>query len=128
MTRQAPIRVARLSPRYLRDYRRQSLAALLTMVGDAAFTIALYDGLKTLTDAAIRVGGRSALVPILAILVLLFVVATLANIVRESILAHVEVALADDLRLRMLGHLQALPAAFYERVGSGDLLARFSGT
>ena len=115
-----------LSFHYLRRYRGRSLVALLTMLVDTAFTIAFYFGMKVLIDAAVHGDDAYTLVRTLAELAGFFLVATLANLARESLQSTVEVRLADDLRVAMLNHLQHLGLDFYLRTRPTDLFARFS--
>lgn len=116
----------RLALRALRRYRRQSVLVLLTMVMDAAFTIAFYYGLKLLIDAAVGSSDQGTLVRLMVGLGVLYAVTTLANLVREYLLTDVEVQLMTDLRLSMLTHLQQLDLAYHRQARSSDLIARFS--
>jgi ATP-binding cassette subfamily B protein len=115
-----------LAARALRRYRRQCILVLLTITVDTAFTIAFYYGIKLLIDAAVAGRDQTTTVRLVMGLGALYVVTTIANAAREYLLTDVEVRLATNLRVSMLGHLQQLALDYHRQARSSDLLARFS--
>src|SRR5207245_8304012 len=52
--------------------------------------------------------------------------ASFASVGRDYYYAFLSAHVLDDLRLKIFSHLQELSLSFYSRMGTGDLMARFS--
>jgi len=113
--------------RYLRAYRRSFLLGLVCLVATNALTLLIpwllkeaIDAIETLTGAAAARRVAQYAVAISAVAMVLAVVRTGS---RWFILGTSRRVVAD-LRERLFAHMQTLPASFYARHRTGDLMSR----
>jgi len=98
-------------------------ALLIDIAFDSAFPLSF----KFLIDDAITPRDGEMLALILGILVGSGIVFSLASIALDYLAARISNDLINGLRMDLFEHLQRLPVSFFERVGGGDITARFSG-
>ncbi len=96
--------------------------------------ILIYTGLSLLppliqgliVDRVILPANLQPLVPLIAVLILVYAVTELANAGDQYIRHTVGERFLFDLRVRLYDHLQRLSLAFYERTATGELMSRVS--
>ncbi|MGH7353653.1 MAG: ABC transporter transmembrane domain-containing protein [Candidatus Rokuibacteriota bacterium] len=111
---------------YLRPYRLQTALILIALSLELAFYVSLPLSFRFIIDHAIIPRNGRVLTLILGALAGLFVLAALAGVGKDFLLARVVARVLNDVRLAMFDHLQRLSMAFYSRASTGDLVARFS--
>jgi ATP-binding cassette subfamily B protein len=111
---------------YLRPYRVQTALILVGLSLELAFYVSLPLSFQFLVDRAIIPRDSRLLTLVLAGLAGVFVLAALAGVGKDFLLARVVARVLNDLRLAMFDHLQRLSTGFYARASTGDLVARFS--
>jgi ATP-binding cassette subfamily B protein len=116
----------RILLRYLRPYLRQSLFLLLLLLIDVIFTTAWPLGFKLIIDNAIGNRNQTLLVVILGVLLAGVLLASVASIGRDYFYAYLSAHVLHDVRVKIFAHLQRLSLDFYSRVGTGNIMARFS--
>lgn len=82
---------------------------------------------KTIIDSLQASGQVAQLGALLAMLGLGFLVAFGARYWAERMIAQLSVTIINQLRLRMVTHLQVLSQRFYARTPIGSIVARFAG-
>jgi ATP-binding cassette subfamily B protein len=118
--------VARRYLGYLRPYRVQTALILVGLSLELAFYVSLPLSFQFLVDRAIIPRDSRVLTLVLVGLAGVFVLAALAGVGKDFLLARVVARVLNDLRLAMFDHLQRLSMAFYARASTGDLVARFA--
>lgn len=111
---------------YLRPYWGLYALIVVCLFCALAFDIVFPLGITFLIDMAIMPQDGQMLALILGGLIGLFVVASLSDISYDFILARIGARLLASLRLKLFTHLQNLPAGYYMRAQSGDVIARFT--
>jgi ATP-binding cassette subfamily B protein len=111
---------------YLRPYWKQGLLMLAGFASMIAFDTLFPLGIKFLIDLAITPGDARMLGLIIAGLAALYLASSLGALASDYLIALVTARLGGGLRLKMFEHLQNLPAGFFSRMASGDVLTRFS--
>ena len=111
---------------YLRTYGRSYALIALTVLLTLALEIYLNLSYAPLLDDAIPNRDVRKAAQILGGLGALFIISSAGDILRDRLCARVGRTLVDDLRLAMFSHLQRLPAGFYARAQTSDIVARFS--
>jgi ATP-binding cassette subfamily B protein len=112
--------------RYLAPYRWQAVAVLALLPLVAGATLAQPWLVKLAIDRHI-VAGRMEGMPLLTLWYLLLIIG-------ESLLSYLEVWLLQfmgqrimhDIRLELFSHVQRLPASFFDRVPTGNLVTRLT--
>jgi ATP-binding cassette subfamily B protein len=82
--------------------------------------------LRWLIDAASSGGQAELITRLLVLLGCAYVVCALVSTGRMALTASLGARLLGDARLRLFEHLQQLPARFYARTPSGDLVSHFT--
>ena len=111
---------------YLLPYRAQTALILVGLSLELTFYVSLPLSFRFIIDRAIIPRDGRLLTLILTALAALFVLAALAGVAKEFLLAKVVARVLNDVRLAMFDHLQRLSMAFYARASTGDIVARFS--
>ncbi len=111
---------------YLAPYWKQGLLLLGCFATLIAFDTLFPLGIKFLIDLAITPRDGRMLGVIIAALALLYLLSSFGGISSDYLIASVTARLMHYLRQKMFDHLQNLPASFYSRIHSGDVLTRFS--
>lgn len=114
----------RLLP-YLRRYKLIYLALLLLLFADIAVTLFFTWFLSEITDAALA--RQTEVVRNLLLLGGAMVLTSLASVYYETVLeCEAENRVRRDLKLGLFEHMLRLPASFYSKHHSGDLVSRLT--
>jgi ATP-binding cassette subfamily B protein len=112
--------------RYLRPYPGQSMLLAFLLLIDVAFTTAWPLAFKTIIDTALPARDSRLLAIIIGLLLAGVIVASAASFGRDYLYAYLNANVLHDIRKGVFAQLQALSLDFYARVGTGDILSRFS--
>ncbi len=112
--------------RYLHPYHWRVLLIFLGLLLEMSFTAAIPVGFKYLIDIALVERNQEVLITIVAGLGLGAVVVSIAGLGRDYLYAQMATRILHDIRQQMFDHLQRLSIGFYQRMQTGDILARFS--
>jgi ATP-binding cassette subfamily B protein len=113
--------------RYLRAYRRPFLLGLVCLVATNGLTLLIPWLLKEAVDAIETLNGVAAARRVSRYAGLVVLVALLLAVVRTWSRLYILGAsrrVVADVRERLFAHLQTLPASFYARHRTGDLMSR----
>jgi ATP-binding cassette subfamily B protein len=122
-------RVRRLLGLLFRPYRRPILGAATLIVLKTAATLAIPFLVGLAIDTGIRPGRHPDLRSLLALVVVLICMMSIAAIANRAFLTlsgRIGQDVLYDLRLRLFGHVQALSISFFERYTSGRIIARLT--
>ncbi len=111
---------------YLKPYWKQVLILLACFACMIAFYTVFPLGIKFLIDMAITPHDARMLVLLIIGLVVLYLVYYGGVLGSDYVTSSITMRLINDLRLKMFDHLQQLPANFYTRTQSGEVITRFS--
>ncbi len=121
-----PGRLLRILLSYIRPYSGRAGVLVLTLLLEGAFNILLALSLKLIIDYAIIPRNVRVLTLILACLGGGFLLTAASQVIRDYLYAWFGARILNDLRKEMFRHLQQLSLAFYSRMRTGDVAARFS--
>ncbi len=110
---------------YMRPFRLRALLVLFWGMVALAFDIFLPLALSEMVDNAIGPGNQEMMWLLGGICVAMFLVASVGTVVLHYQSALLGAQMLNGMRLRLFHHLQRLPAAFYARNRSSDILATF---
>jgi hypothetical protein len=111
----------------LRPYRVKCALIFAGLLVDLALWSALPLSFKMLIDGAIVPHDGRLLVRMVAGLVALALLASVAAVGRDYLYADIGARVMGDLRRAMFEKLQRLPMGYHARSSVGDIIARFSG-
>ena len=111
---------------YLSPYWKQGLLLLVCFATLIAFDTLFPLGIKFLIDEAISPRNGRLLGLIIGGLAALYLLSSFGGVSADYLVASVTSRLMNGLRQKMFDHLLNLPAGFYSRMQSGDVLTRFS--
>ncbi|GAA5162021.1 lipid A export permease/ATP-binding protein MsbA [Viridibacterium curvum] len=109
---------------YIKPYWRVSLLSILTMAAVAGLTPLLGQQMKYLVDEVLIAQNRSALGPILLMLVGIVLCKSLAEYASNVSSQWVANKAIDDLRRLVFDHHMALPLSTHQAQTSGRMLSR----
>jgi len=112
--------------RYLRPYWPRCLALVFLLLIDVGFSTAWPLGFMTIIDRALPARDERLLALVLGALLAGVLVASIASLGRDYLYAYLSSNVLHDVRIKVFAHLQRLSLDFYSRVGTGDIMARFS--
>jgi ATP-binding cassette subfamily B protein len=112
--------------RHLRPYRAQSVVLFILLLIDVIFTTAWPLGFMVTIDTVLPTRDGRLLTIVIGTLVVGVAVASAASLGRDYLYAYLSSNVLHDIRLTVFTHLQRLSLDFYARVGTGDIMARFS--
>jgi ATP-binding cassette subfamily B protein len=118
--------LGRQSLRWLHPYWRQAVFVLAAIVIEVAYWTLVPLALRLLIDAASSGGQADFIARLLVLLGCAYVVCALVSTGRMALTARIGARLLGDARLRLFEHLQQLPARFFARTPSGDVVSRFT--
>jgi len=111
---------------YLRPYRAHSVLLAILLLIDVVFTTAWPLGFMVIIDTVLPARDGRLLAIVIGTLLAGVAVASAASLGRDYLYAYLSSNVLHDIRLRVFSHLQRLSLDFYSRVGTGDIMARFS--
>lgn len=111
---------------YLRPFWKHCFVFLFLLLIDIAFTAAWPLGFKLIIDNVLEQRNQRMLVIILAVLFVGVLLASAAALGRDWLYAYLNSNVLHQVRLKLFVQLQRLSLDFYSRLGTGDILARFS--
>ncbi len=109
--------------------RRHGRLALLIGIGlfvDAAYYAVLPMAFKLIIDEVLGAGRASVVVNVLLVVLVAIAVASAVGVWRDRLYARLSSLVTNDLRRALFERLQRLGLDFYARMGSGQILGRFS--
>lgn len=109
---------------YLRPYRRQALAALVTLVGASVLQLAQPYLMKLAIDRYIAKGDLAGLNLVALGFLAILVGSFLLEFLQTYILQFVGQRIMYDLRMQIWGHLQRVDVQYYDRNPVGRLMTR----
>ncbi len=112
--------------RYAKPYTAAFAAALAGMAGDAAASGAFAALMKPLLDGTFVARDPATMRWAALALVAVALGRALATLVYQYGMSYVGRGVICDLRRELFAHLLRLPAAFFDRGSSGQLVARFT--
>ena len=122
-------RVRRLLGFLFRPYRRPLLGASTLILLKTAATLAIPYLVGVAIDSGIRPGATANLTTLLALVVVLACMMSIAAIANRAFLrlsGRIGQDVLYDLRLRLFTHIQSLSISFFERYTSGRIIARLT--
>ena len=93
---------------------------------ETLFNVIMPLSLKFLIDDALGEEDFQALYMILGVLAVAGIITSIVAIWYERWDARLAAALVADIRARIFGHVQNLPASYFARTQRGEILSRFS--
>ncbi|HEY6007870.1 MAG TPA: ABC transporter ATP-binding protein, partial [Geobacteraceae bacterium] len=112
--------------RYLRPYRGLVALALVLLPPTAAAKLAQPYLIKVAIDNHIIAGRMEGLPAVAGLYLLLICVDGLLTYLQVYLLQYLGQRIMYDLRTELFGHLQRLPAAFFDRTPTGGLVTRLT--
>jgi ATP-binding cassette, subfamily B, bacterial len=110
---------------FMRPYGGQYLLIILSVFVTVAFGVGLNLSFTPLIDEVLPNHDVHKLALIFGGLAIAFVLSSAGQILQDYLGARIGMQVLNDLRLRLFRHLQDLPASFYTRTPSGDIVSRF---
>ena len=111
---------------HLRNYRTWLSFVAIGLFIETLFNVIMPLSLKFLIDDALGEEDFQALYTILGVLAVAGIITSIVAIWYERWDARLAAAVISDVRSRLFGHVQNLPAAFFGRTKRGEILSRFS--
>jgi len=111
---------------YLRAYGRPYALIVLSILLALSFELYVSLSYGPLLDDAIPNHDSRKMALVLGAIGALFLISSLGDTLRDYLCSRVGRQVVDDLRLTLFRHLQALPAGFYIRAQTSDILTRFA--
>jgi ATP-binding cassette, subfamily B, bacterial len=119
-------RQIRFVGKYFRPHKRVLvLSTLLSIISTALGLIQPYFA-KILIDRVLLSGSSSLLIPVLACLVALLLLAFAIRVTNSYVYTHYSARLLFKMREDLLGHLQRIPLAFFSKSKIGDVYSRIA--
>jgi ABC-type multidrug transport system fused ATPase/permease subunit len=109
---------------YLRPYRGMAAANIACALLSLAFAFAYPKLAQFIIDDVITQKQAALLTPLVLTLIGAFLFREFFNSLRIRINNHFEQNVIYDIRREVYGHLQRLPAGYFDQRASGDLLTR----
>lgn len=110
---------------FMRPYWGQYLVVILSVFVTVVFEVCLNLSFTPLIDDVLPNHDVRKLALIFGGLAVLFVLSAAGQMLQDYLGARIGMKVLNDLRFRLFRHLQDLPASFYTRTQSGDIVSRF---
>ncbi|HEU0150272.1 MAG TPA: ABC transporter ATP-binding protein, partial [Bradyrhizobium sp.] len=110
----------------LANYKKILAFVSIGIVIETLFNVIMPLSLKFLIDDALGEEDFDALYRILGVLAATGIFTSIVAIWYERWDARLAACVISDVRARLFGHLQNLPAAYFQRTKRGEILSRFS--
>ena len=117
-------RLMRRLVRYLRPYKKAVTVAFVLILLESVLEIAFPWLIKVAIDSYIAMNNMSGLASISAIFIVLLVAKFFTSSGQTYILQNTGQRIMYDMRMEVFGHLQKLPASFYDKNPVGRLITR----
>ncbi|MBI5263067.1 MAG: ABC transporter ATP-binding protein [Bradyrhizobium sp.] len=111
---------------YLSSYKRMLAFVSLGVAIETLFNVIMPLSLKFLIDEALGEEDFQALYRILGVLAVAGIFTSIVAVWYERWDARLAACVISDVRARLFGHVQNLPAAYFGRTRRGEILSRFS--
>lgn len=111
---------------YLKNYRRMLVYVGIGVGVETLFNVIMPLSLKFLIDDALGEEDFQALYLILGVLAVAGIITSIVAVWYERWDARLAAALISDIRSRLFGHVQDLPASYFAKTQRGEILSRFS--
>jgi ATP-binding cassette subfamily B protein len=111
---------------FLKNYRKMVVFVSIGVVIETLFNVIMPLSLKFLIDDALGEEDFQALYVILGVLAVAGIVTSIVAVWYERWDARLAASIIADVRARLFGHVQDLPAAYFARTKRGEILSRFS--
>jgi ATP-binding cassette, subfamily B, bacterial len=111
---------------FLKNYRKMVVFVSIGVVIETLFNVIMPLSLKFLIDDALGEEDFQALYVILGVLAAAGIFTSIVAVWYERWDARLAASVIADVRARIFGHVQDLPAAYFARTKRGEILSRFS--
>src|SRR3954453_20598580 len=111
---------------YLGNYRKLLAFVTFGVLVETMFNVIMPLSLKFLIDDALGEEDFQALYVILGVLAVAGIITSIVAVWYERWDARLAACVIADVRARIFGHVQDLPAAYFARTKRGEILSRFS--
>jgi ATP-binding cassette subfamily B protein len=111
---------------FLKNYRKMLVFVSIGVVIETLFNVIMPLSLKFLIDDALGEEDFQALYVILGVLAAAGIFTSIVAVWYERWDARLAASVIADVRARIFGHVQDLPAAYFARTKRGEILSRFS--
>ena len=111
---------------FLGNYRKMLVFVSIGVVVETLFNVIMPLSLKFLIDDALGEEDFQALYTILGVLAVAGIITSIVAIWYERWDAKLASSIIADVRARLFGHVQDLPAGYFARTQRGEILSRFS--
>lgn len=110
----------------LKKYWTQILLLCFTGIFQLIFDVLLPFAYELIFDRAINQKDSRFLFVLLSLLIIGFVIYSLAGITQDYLSSFIGAKFLRDIRLKMLGHLQNLTMRFFAQTENGEILSNFA--
>ncbi|MDB5484722.1 MAG: multidrug transporter ATP-binding protein, partial [Tardiphaga sp.] len=111
---------------FLGNYRKMLAIVGFGVLVETLFNVIMPLSLKYLIDDALGEEDFGALYMILGVLAVAGIVTSIVAIWYEKWDALLAASIVTDIRAKLFGHVQDLPASYFARTKRGEILSRFS--
>ncbi len=111
---------------YLSPYRKKGFLLFVCILTVIAFDTLFPLGTKFLIDYAITPQNARMFVLLVAGLAGLYLISSAGSLGLDYLKAWLVTRVLCDMRLKMFAHLQTLPAGYYAKIDTGDVMTRFT--
>lgn len=120
------LRFIRMSLSHMRNYKLKVAEIIIYIALTVAFTIGMAKIQQFLFDRALAHRDLHALAVIMTILIVAFVVVSLAQLRQSYLLAYVSESVLKDMRLKMFALIQRLHPGYFQTTRTGDIMSRMT--
>lgn len=120
------IKFFRVIGMYFLPYLKQCLLLFLCILTLIAFDTLFPLGTKFLIDLAILPQDGKMFVLLIIGLASLYLISSGGSLGAEYLTSWLSARVLNDMRLKMFSHLQDLPASYYAKLQSGDIITHFN--
>jgi ATP-binding cassette subfamily B protein len=111
---------------YLKNYKKMLTFVGIGVIVETLFNVIMPLSLKFLIDDALGEEDFQALYTILGVLAAAGIFTSIVAVWYERWDARLAACVIADVRSRLFGHVQDLPASYFARTKRGEILSRFS--
>jgi ATP-binding cassette, subfamily B, bacterial len=111
---------------FLHKYWSKVILVVLTLIFQLAFELLVPSIYQKIFDGVIRTRDSNLLLILLSVLVVAYIIFSLASLIQDYLSALIGAGVIKDIRMIMFKHLQHLCLSFYAGITVGELMSRFS--